>query len=51
MEEIKHSKKMMLAFAQTCMYDLLSDDTKDGEMPEISSWDLTRVDKVLNKYR
>ena len=49
--EKKFTKKDMLSFAQHCMYNLLSDDTMEGEMPVISSLDLSRVTKVLNKYR
>lgn len=49
-EEKKYSKKQMLAFAETCMLNLLSTKPETSEYSEISSLDLYRIKQVLNKF-
>ena len=43
--------KHMLAFAEFCMTQLLSEEGPNGEMPEISSENIRRIHRVLDKYR
>jgi len=49
-EEKKFSKKQMLAFAETCMLNLLTTKTETSDCSEISSYDLYRIKQVLNKF-
>ncbi len=49
-EEKKFTKKQMLAFAETCMLNLLSTKQETSEYGEISSYDLYRIKQVLNKF-
>ena len=49
-EEKKYTKKQMLVFAEMLMKDLLSTESKETEQYMISSIDLYRIKKVLNKF-
>jgi hypothetical protein len=49
-KEKKFTKKQMLAFAETCMLNLLFTKPETSEYSEISSYDLYRIKQVLNKF-
>lgn len=50
LEERKYTKKEMLSFAEHLMAKLLSTNSAE-DVTEISSEDLKRIEKILNKYR
>ena len=51
MEEKRFSKKDLTLFAERCMKELLSKAADDNHpFPEISSYDLWRIHKILRKY-
>ena len=50
-EEEKYNKAFVLNFARRCMMDLCTKEfTRDqeGMYPEISGYDLTRIEKILD---
>jgi len=50
-KEKKFDKKFLFNFAKHCMMQLVTKPPhNEGGYPEISSYDLYRIDKIINKY-